>query len=374
MLMTPRRRIWDRPWAVPTLMAAVLALGLALGIGLGLSALKPAKVPLAQLTAPETLDRAPRREEPLAEPDAREVTVTPMLPPPPPRPGGPNDEAAAEPAPEPPEDGKSAAAAPEVAAVPLILPQPSVKATAPDAPAWLRHAVPAPKVTGHPMIAIVIDDMGVDKKRSERMAALRAPLTLSYLTYAEDLDRQTVAARRRGHELMLHMPMQPQAESYDPGQNVLEVNLGQEEIRRRVVWGLDRFDGYVGINNHMGSKFTADRTGMRVVMEELRKRGLLFIDSVTSEKTVGSEMAKRYGVPTSARNVFLDNDETVAAVRLQLARTEAQARKSGYAIAIGHPRDATIDALAAWLPGLEARGFVLVPVTTIVRQTGGAGG
>nr|CAM75020.1 Protein of unknown function DUF610 [Magnetospirillum gryphiswaldense MSR-1] len=218
------------------------------------------------------------------------------------------------------------------------------------------------------MIAVVIDDLGVDRKRSERVTTLPAPLTLAWMTYADNLRPITQAARQRGHELMVHVPMQPQSESYDPGPDVLEVGLPTEELRRRLRWGLSRFDGFVGINNHMGSRFTADRAGMNVVMDEIRARGLLFLDSVTTQKSVAPDLARQYGVPFAARHVFLDNEMTVSAVRGQLAKTEAYARKYGAAIAIGHPHDGTIEALAGWLPGLEAKGFVLVPVTTIVKR------
>ena len=220
------------------------------------------------------------------------------------------------------------------------------------------------------MIAVVIDDLGVDKRRSEKVLPLRAPLTLAFMTYAEDLPKLTQAARHRGHELMLHVPMQPQGESWDPGPDVLEVGVQPEENRRRLDWGLDRFDGFVGINNHMGSRYTGDRVGMRVVMEELKKRGLMFLDSVTTEKSVAPELAKNYGVPFAARNVFIDNEQSVAAVMAQLQKAEAYARKHGAAIAIGHPHDSTIEALQQWLPGLDAKGFVLVPVTAIVKAQG----
>jgi polysaccharide deacetylase 2 family uncharacterized protein YibQ len=194
------------------------------------------------------------------------------------------------------------------------------------------------------------------------------------MAYANDLPRLTREARGRGHELLVHVPMQPQGESWDPGPDVLEVNVHPDENRRRLVWGLERFDGFVGINNHMGSRYTGDRVGMRVVMEELKKRGLLFLDSVTTEKSVAPELARNYGVPFAARNVFIDNEQSVSAVLAQLQKAEAHARKHGSAIAIGHPHDATIEALAQWLPGLDAKGLVLVPVTSIIKANGTANG
>jgi hypothetical protein len=217
------------------------------------------------------------------------------------------------------------------------------------------------------MIAVMLDDVGVDRKGAEKAILLKAPMTLSFMTYAEDLPRMTASAHARGHELMVHVPMQPMGEHLDAGPQVLTVNLSADEIRRRLEWGLSRFDGYVGINNHMGSRFTADAAGMNVVMAEMKRRGLLFVDSVTTGHSAAPEMAHRYGVPFASRNVFLDNEQSVDAIRAQLAQAEAYARKHGAAIAIGHPHETTIEALHGWLGTLEAKGFVLVPVTTIVK-------
>ena len=110
---------------------------------------------------------------------------------------------------------------------------------------------------------------------------------------------------------------------------------------------------------------------MRLVLQEVKSRGLLFIDSRTIADSVGSKVAAELGVPHADRDVFLDNEQETAAVEQQLARTEEVARRRGYAIAIGHPHDATIAALTRWLPTLERRGFVLMPVSAIVRRVGG---
>lgn len=236
-----------------------------------------------------------------------------------------------------------------------------------DTAAWRQYALAMPETNGRPMIAIVIDDMGLDRKRTARISGLPGPLTLSFLTYAEELGQQTRAARVAGHELMLHVGMEPGSKTVDPGPNVLLAGDAPDEIRRRLIWGLGRFTGFVGVNNHMGSKFTESREGMAVVMAELKARGLLFLDSRTTPRSVGAELARQLGVPAVERNVFLDNENDVAAVNARLAEVERLARRTGTAIAIGHPRDATLAALAQWIPALEAKGFVLVPLTAIVR-------
>jgi uncharacterized protein len=118
----------------------------------------------------------------------------------------------------------------------------------------------------------------------------------------------------------------------------------------------------------MGSKFTADANSMAPVMAELRARGLAFLDSRTSSASTGVRLATAYGVPHAARDVFLDDDQAPAAIVKELARTEQIARQHGSAIAIGHPHDATISALASWLPQVQGRSLALVPVSAVVRH------
>jgi polysaccharide deacetylase 2 family uncharacterized protein YibQ len=364
MLMGEKKPLWERRWFLPSLMAAVLALGVGLGLGVGHWSERSVKPPVAvvveQPPAPVQMGQSRPDETTGGEGDEEADRQTPstLIQPPPQRPGANGQDA----------EWTGPASPQQEAALPV--PQQPEAKMPPGAtqPAWLRNAVAAPKTGGRPKIAIIIDDLGLDRKRSDRVATLRSPLTLAFMTYAEDLPHQAAVAHAHGHELMVHVPMQPLGANYDPGPDVLEVTLKPDEIRRRLDWGLSRFDGFIGINNHMGSRFTADRDGMKVVMDELKRRGMAFVDSVTTDKTVGADLARQYGVPFASRQIFLDNEHNAAAVRAQLAKVEAYASKHGSAIAIGHPYDHTIEALSGWLPGLEARGFVLVPVSAIIRQ------
>lgn len=233
-------------------------------------------------------------------------------------------------------------------------------------PAWERFAVPVVR-DARPKVVIVIDDLGLDRRRSRAIAELPSPLTMSFMAYAGDLPSQTQAARRAGHELMLHVPMEPGSTTIDPGPNVLLVGMSKAEIEHNINWDLDQVSGYVGINNHMGSRFTADRDGMEVVVGELKKRGLLFLDSLTSGRSVAHDAARDAGIPFAIRNVFLDDEDDLDAINRQLGRTLEVARRTGFAIAIGHPRDNTIKALKAWLPKLDGKGFQLVPISAVAR-------
>jgi len=253
----------------------------------------------------------------------------------------------------------------EIASLPPAEVSPEVKVA--NVPTWQQNALPFSPQANRPMIAIVIDDMGIDIRRSSQVVAMKGPFTTSYLSYGRKLAEQTKASRKAGHELLLHMPMEPQGTGYDPGPDVLLTSMSPEAIRSRLSQSLGSFDGYVGINNHMGSKFTSSAKSMRVVVHELHGRGLLFLDSLTSGKSVGARTAEKEGVPNLTRDVFLDDSPRPKDIARQLKRVEAKAKARGYAIAIGHPRDTTIAALRKWLPELEAKGFQLVPLSTVAK-------
>ena len=347
----------------------VAAAALALGCGLSLVQFLPAKPQhwAAVLSVPASPGHAIR--DPLAiGPEA----VMPEAISPPPQPGPLSSDSAipiphrppARPTVVAPPAGPALVAPPPGPAfvMPALGPLPAGEA------AWRHYAVHAGPEDGRPMIAIVIDDMGLDRKHSDEAAELPAPLTLSFMTYTEDLPTQVAAARAHGHEIMLHVPMEPQAPRVDPGPNALRVNLDEDEIKRRMTWDLTRIDGIVGINNHMGSRFTEWPQGMAPVLAMLRERGLFFLDSRTTPHSVGIDLATEIGLPHAARDIFLDVDLTDPAVATELAKTEAVARRNGIAIAIGHPHDPTLTELRRWLPTAEARGFRLVPVSAIVQH------
>ena len=119
----------------------------------------------------------------------------------------------------------------------------------------------------------------------------------------------------------------------------------------------------------MGSKFTADSAGMELVITELQQRHLFFLDSRTSAQSVGAKLAQQHGLPNVSRDVFLDDDMSIGAVRAQFEQTERVARRKGFAVAIGHPHTATLQALEEWLPAAENRGFVFVPLKNMVNQS-----
>ncbi len=244
-----------------------------------------------------------------------------------------------------------------VAAPEIAIKLPPVKATADHHAAHFKQ----------PVIAIVIDDMGLDRKHSLQAINLPAPVTLAFMPYAQQVNAQTDAARQNGHELIVHMPMEPDDLAHNnPGPNALLLKNGEAENVHRLEQNLAAFTGYIGINNHMGSALTANRTAITPVLQDLKSRGLWFLDSKTDAHSVAANIADEIGLPFASRDVFLDNVNDKNAVLAQLRETENIARRKGYAVAIGHPKSGTIAALQDWTRDVESRGIALVPLSSVI--------
>jgi polysaccharide deacetylase 2 family uncharacterized protein YibQ len=220
-----------------------------------------------------------------------------------------------------------------------------------------------------PKIAIVFDDLGIDMARSAKTIKLKGPLTLSFMTYAPQLKKQTKNALDAGHELWMHMPMEPRNHSIDPGPNVLLTGLPKEELQAAIRWNLKQFSNYVGINNHMGSRFTADLESIQIFMNELKKHNLMFLDSRTSSRSVAQRAAIEANVPFIVRNIFIDHINETDEIIKSLDQVERLARRSGYAVAIGHPRDKTIKYVGNWLNTFAKKGLKLVPLSKLVNSS-----
>ncbi|MEN2976130.1 divergent polysaccharide deacetylase family protein [Tistrella bauzanensis] len=271
-------------------------------------------------------------------------------------------------APQPP-------AEPERQVAAMVPPVPDAAVRPPEGggmPAWQRFAIKAPAVPKGPRVAIVIDDMGVNKPQSAAAIALPGPITFAFLPYARDVGVQAAKAHAAGHELLVHMPMRPSGPA-DPGPKALDPALSVADNVARLKHNLDMFGGYVGINNHMGSRATESAPLMQAVMAELKARGLLFLDSRTTAKSVGASSAIATGIPNATRDIFLDHEIDEAKIAGQLDKLEAAARRHGGAIAIGHPHPETLRVLTRWLPAARARGIELVPLTALIPVPGDAG-
>jgi len=232
-----------------------------------------------------------------------------------------------------------------------------------------KVGVPAKK-TAKIRVAIVIDDIGNDRALARKLMDLPAPVTLSIFPFAPHSLEIAEEAEARHYPVMMHMPMEPEgypAKGKDPGPGALLVKMSSAELVREIGLDLERIPSVCGVNNHMGSRFTCDPEGMKVLIGELKKKKKFFLDSRTSPRTIGFDIARQQGVPTIQRDVFLDNAQDVQKIRKQLDILVEKARKHGYAVGIGHPHRATYLALKKAIPELEKEGVSFVFVSTLVR-------
>lgn len=231
----------------------------------------------------------------------------------------------------------------------------------------LRHDPRIQRRTGR--IAIVLDDFGsMSKHLVGRFCSLPQPLTLAILPNEGDIDEMLALVRRRGHELIVHLPMEPDGyPEKNPGDNAILVDQDGTRIRQLVRAAVRRVPGATGFSNHMGSRATADRRVMEEVLLEVKRQGMFFLDSRTTAASVACDMARAMGIRAARRDVFLDPVDQSATPENQLWELAAVAAEKGQAIGVGHDREETLVALEAILPRLESRGFRFVPLSALAR-------
>jgi len=236
----------------------------------------------------------------------------------------------------------------------------------------LLLAVAAAPVGAAPAISIIIDDLG-DRAGDAAVLALPPAVALSVLPHTPYGAHLARAGTTRGHEVLLHLPMEP-AGSQAPGPGVLTADLDRAAFLARLWGDLATVPGARGVNNHMGSRLTRQPEQMRWVMTALRARGdLFFVDSRTTHETVAFQVAGDFGLRRAERDRFLDNVVERGAIRAELLGLVEEARVIGSALAIGHPHPATLAVLAEMLPQLDALGVELVPVSELIERRADAG-
>jgi polysaccharide deacetylase 2 family uncharacterized protein YibQ len=256
------------------------------------------------------------------------------------------------------------------------------KTAAPPAPAGLPQRepvgdktamqlkVPPPSPGVKPRIAVVLTGLGLSNAQTTAaVQALPANVTFAFSPYGNDLQAWADQARAAGHEVLLELPMEPlNFPNDDPGPHTLLTSLPASENVERMTWVLDRFTGYVGVTSQLGGRFTTQPEALKPILVELKKRGLLFLDTRASPDTVAPELAADAGLAHASNDVFL-NEPTAARATLQagLAELERLARERGSAIGIGYAYPVTMELLTGWARALEERGIELLPVSALAR-------
>lgn len=251
-------------------------------------------------------------------------------------------------------------------------PTPTLAATAMPVATPSPAPSPTPLVTGNPhgaRLALIVDDCGQWIATERGFVALEIPLTLSVLPDVPYTSVIAAEASDAGKGVMLHLPMETLS-GLNPGPGKVTTAMSDAQIVAQVQSDLAEVPLARGVNNHEGSKASADARVMRAVIGVLAQHSLFFIDSRTNVASVGEATARAMGVPTAARDVFLDNRADEAYSEAQLSQAAEIAQRTGSAIAIGHPRPTTLAAVRAMIPRLQALGVQFVLVQDLVSKNG----
>jgi uncharacterized protein len=252
---------------------------------------------------------------------------------------------------------------------PTATPEPSASPSeTPSAPPRSAPASVAPSAgsSNAPKLALIIDDCGQWLTTERGFIALPVPLTLSVLPHVHGSSTIAQEAKDAGKGVMLHLPMET-ISGMDPGPGKVTTEMSDSEITAQVQDDLAQVPLADGANNHEGSKASADERVMKDVIRVLAEHDDFFIDSRTNSASVGEQVAAANGVKTAARDVFLDNKEDVAYSEAQLREAEAIAKRTGSAIAIGHPKATTLEAVKALIPEFQADGIQFVLAQDLTR-------
>ena len=233
---------------------------------------------------------------------------------------------------------------------------------------WRKYAA-APVIVpeNNAKVILVIDDLGIVKGATKEMIDMNAPLTLSFLPYASNIASQVDEAYAKGHDILVHIPMEPKGNA-DPGPHALLSSTSPSEQMDSIDYNLSQFSHYIGINNHMGSQYTENEDAVERLLNVVKEKGLLVLDSKTTNRSVLEEIALEKNIPVTNRDVFLDNNRDVPSIMAQLAELERVAKRDGTALAIGHPYPQTVDALKQWIPTLADKGITIVPISQTIKE------
>ncbi len=217
-------------------------------------------------------------------------------------------------------------------------------------------------------VAIVIDDLGMDMKQAHDILALPGKITFAVMPGLPQSRNVAELAKQNNREVLLHLPMEYRSKNGKPAPGMLRSDMTPMEFLTTVSNDVESVPGADGINNHEGSSLTENREAMKFLMAELKARNLMFLDSLTSAKSVAYATAREFGLKSAKRDVFLDNDsDNAASIRKQLDELVEIAKKNGKAIGIGHPHPVTMIELRKWLMEADSLGVEIVPVSRLMN-------
>ncbi len=218
-----------------------------------------------------------------------------------------------------------------------------------------------------PRIAIVVTGLGISALgTNDALTKLPAPVTFGFAPYGADLDRLAARARDGGHELLLQVPMEPfDYPDNDPGPQTLLTSLNPTQNVERLHWLMSRLQGYVGIANYMGGRFTASEPALAPVLREAAKRGLIYVEDGSSPRSLAGQIAGANNLSYAKADLTIDAVPTAGEIDRALARLEKTARERGFAVGIATALPASIERIAIWAKATEGRDILLVPISAV---------
>ena len=235
------------------------------------------------------------------------------------------------------------------------------------ADAFARPVRPLPGKPDAPHIALIVSGLGVSASTTaDAIAKLPGPVTLGFVPYGADIASLAARARTAGHELLLQVPMEPfEYPDNDPGPQTLLTSLTPEQNIDRLHWVMSRFQGYVGLANTMGARFTASETSFAPILHEIAKRGLIFVDDGSNPRSVAGRIAGADNLSFARADVIIDAVPTPAEIDRALDRLEMMARERNVAVGMASALPVSIDRIAKWAKSAAGRGLLLVPITAV---------
>lgn len=234
---------------------------------------------------------------------------------------------------------------------------------------YARPVPPALRKSESPKIALTLGGMGLNPTLTRQaVEELPGAVTLAFAPYGKGLQKLVNEARADGHEVMLHLPMEPFGyPTIDPGPRTLLAGEGSAENLDRLMWLMSRFTGYTGIVNYMGARLTADEAALRPILTEIGRRGLVYLDDGSSGRSLAADIASSAGVPIRRAGRVIDASPAYDDIIANLNLLEEEARQTGLAIGTGSGLPVTVDAVRSWTRGLADRGVTLVPTSAAYR-------
>jgi len=232
----------------------------------------------------------------------------------------------------------------------------------------IKEELPSERIF-KPKVAVIIDDMGYSLKAINEVCSIKKPLTISILPFSPLAQETARIAHQDNLEVMLHLPLESlNSQEGNDIEGIIHSRMSEEETRQAVETDLAQVPFLSGVNNHMGSKITAEEPQMRIILESIKKRNLFFIDSRTTGRSLAYKLSQELGIPSAYRHVFLDTENKDNYIKKRLIELFHMAQKNGEAVGIGHPTEETLRVLKENFYLVDAYNIEAVFASQIVHR------